>query len=303
MPQSQFLRTLRALVSQQSARHVLITSSVCRLSYAMFGLSMLLAVEHASGSLTTAAASSAGFSIMAMSTPWKARWVDRSGHRVPIFLFGAAFSASVLVIAALTRTGVRSAIVYVATCALAGLMSPPIGPAVRSLWAYLSRDLTKLKSVYSLDLVFEDALFTLGPVVVGLLVAVNGPVLALVISAVLMFVGTLSLISAPIAMSHVPRGSRSAPRAERSTLLTPQFIRLLLVVAALSSMLGAVEVAVAARALQMGEPARAGYLLAVLTFGGVIGGPLWAHQRWLNSTRCELASLALVAATAAIGFS
>ena len=302
MSQPQVLRTLRALIAIRGATRVLVTSSLCRLSYAMIGLSMMLTIEHATGSLRSAATSSASFSILALTTPWKARWVDRRGARVPIALLGCAFSASLFATAILALSGVHGAPLFVATSAISGVVSPPIGPSVRSLWAHVSNEVVSLTHLYSFDLVLEDSLFTLGPVVVGLVVACNGPLPTLFISAALMCIGSLGLALASIAGFRSNRSSSDGPRVSRSTLLSPGFVTLLLIVAALSSMYGVVEVAVVARALAGGVPAQAGYLLAVITFGGIIGGPLWTRQRWLTSSHGELGFLALVVATSAVGY-
>jgi hypothetical protein len=302
MSSRHLLPTLRALVAAPGAPTMLAASSLCRLSYAMMSLSMLLSVQRGTGSLMCATLASASFTVFAMSAPWKARWIDQRGHRRAIVVLGASFSAAIVGLAITAASGLQSSATYMVICAIAGLLSPPIGPSVRSIWAFLSTGITGLQQIYSLDLVLEDVMFTLGPLLVAPLVAFNGPILALCVSASLMSGGSVLFLRSPDPIARTERVSFFHSDAAPSLRWTPDFLALLAVIIVLASALGMVEVAVIERVLVMNVPALSGYLLAVLTLGGVIGGPLWAQHFRGYAPRSQLGVLALLLAASTAAF-
>jgi predicted MFS family arabinose efflux permease len=69
---------------------------------------------------------------------------------------------------------------------------------------------------------------------------------------------------------------------------------LLGIVIALAMALGIVDVSVAARAVEEGTPAAAGYVLAAMTLGSVIGGQLWGRRTRSGSVPTQLATFSIV---------
>lgn len=301
MPRSEKVVPFRKLIRLPGVLPVFIASSLSRLSYGMIGLAMLLTIQRASGSFAVAGSAGATFGIFTLSAPIKSRWVDQYGQRRLILILGSAFSASLLTLAVIALQGVHSTLVYVAITSISGLLAPPIGPAIRAVWASLTHGITTLHRTYSLDVIVEDVLFTAGPLIVGGVVAINGPTFALALGAILMLVGCVSFAWAPVVAVHDER-QRSHHRVSiKATLRSPDFMLLLGAVAALSSTLGIVDIAVVARAVREGTPAAAGYLLAAVTLGGGLGASLWARRDRFRSTFIELGILSVVLAVCLIG--
>ena len=73
---------------------------------------------------------------------------------------------------------------------------PPVGAAMRALWAVIAGGGRNLERAYSLDAATEETLFMAGPLLTGLAVTVAGPVLPLLVTAALLAAGCLLLAAA-----------------------------------------------------------------------------------------------------------
>ena len=294
MPHSDEVVSYRTLLRLPGALPSFVSSSLGRLSFGTIGLTLLLAVEHASGSFAVAGLASASYGVGAVSAPLKSRWIGRYGQRRLIALLGVACSATLLGLAAVSVGGVGNGAAYVALAGLTGLFAPPLGLAVRAVWATLTDGVATRQRAYSFDVGVEDTLFTLGPLLVGGLVLLDGPTLALVVAAVLMLVGSVSFARSPAVAAHDGRALtwQKAPLTE--VLRSPGFTVLLNIVMALSTGLGIVDVSVAARAVEEGAPAAADYVLAALTLGSVIGGQFWGRRTRSGTVPTQLAAFSIV---------
>jgi predicted MFS family arabinose efflux permease len=194
---------------------------------------------------------------------------------------------------------------YVILAGLTGLFAPPLGPAVRAVWATLTDGVATRQRAYGFDVGVEDTLFTVGPLLVGGLVLLDGPTLALIVAAVLMLVGSVAFARSPAVAIHDERAPKRKETPLIGTLRSPGIAELLSIVLALSTCLGIVDVCVAARAVEKGTPAAAGYVLAGMTLGSVIGGELWGRRTRSGSLSTQFAllsaalSICLAGATAA----
>jgi MFS family permease len=294
MPHSEDVVSYRTLLRLPGALPTFIASSLGRLSYGTIGLALLLAVERASGSFAVAGLASASYGVGALSAPLKSRWIDRYGQRRVVGFLGALCSAALLGLAAASFGGVRNLATYVALAALTGLFAPPLGPAVRAVWATLTDGVATRQRAYSFDVGVEDTLFTVGPLLVGGLVVLNGPTLALVVAAGLMFIGSVSFARSPAVAVHDERAVTREKTPLTGILRSPGFALLLSIVLALSTSLGIVDVSVAARAVEEGTPAAAGYVLAAMTLGSVIGGQLWGRRTRSRSVPRQLAFFSII---------
>src|ERR1035441_3271721 len=124
------------------------------------------------------------------------------------------------------------------------------------------------------------------------LVALNGPVLALAVTAVLLLTGSLALAASPAVAAHTVPDRRRHRLA--GPLRRPGFPALLGVVLATSLGLGAIDVTIAARAVQDRNAAAAGYVLAALGLGSALGGLLWGKLRLRARTSTQMIGLLLV---------
>ncbi len=298
MHNSEKVVSYRTLLRLPGASRVLIASSLTRLSYGMIGLSLMLSVQRATGSFAVAGSASASFGICAMSTPLKSRLVDRFGQRRPLVVLGTGFSATLLVLVAFGVYRVRDTGLYVLVTATAGLLAPPMGPAIRAVWSGLTESVTTRQQAYSFDVVVEDTLFTAGPLIVGAIIALTSPTFALTVCALLMLLGCVVFARSAAVAAHDNRVLDSRRATFSATLRSSSFVALLAVVAAMSSTFGVDDVTVVARAVREGTPDAAWYLLASVALGGVLGGPLWNRRVKILSTSIQLGVLSFIMAVA-----
>ena len=177
-----------------AARRFVVASSVCRLSYGTLVLALLLVVEHATKSFATAGAASAAFSLCTLSGPAKARFVGDDHRRGRVAILGAAYVGSLVGLALLADAagGVAPFIVFSVT---AGLSVPPVGAMTRSRWAAITTEADRQRA-FALDVALEDGLFFVGPLLTGGLVALDGPGLAMWVTAALFAAGISLLVLA-----------------------------------------------------------------------------------------------------------
>lgn len=288
----------RAVIRLPGVLRVFPAAVLGRLSYATFSLSLLLAVEHATASFAATGAALGAYALASLPMPAKARLIDRFGQRRVLPLLSAAFAAVLVGIAAAAWAGVSSPAVYVALTAVAGLAAAPLGSSMRALWAALTPEPAARQRAYSLDGVVEETLYAVGPLLVGIVIAVSDAVAAVVLTAILNLIGTLAMAASPAAAAHAPPG----PRPARSSWLGPLGIRgftvLLGALFGIGLGGGPLEVSVVARAQAAGRPGVAGSLFAVLSVGSVVGGLLWGR---LDHRRVGSAQLAGLVAVMALG--
>ena len=273
-----------------------------RLSYATVGLSLLLSVQAASGSFAVAGAATGAFGIVnVLCSPARARAVDRFGPSRALIVMTVVFAA------VLVTTGVACLLgapdwALVALAAAVGVFAPPIGSTLRVIWSTLAPNQRILTRAYSLDAVSEEVVFTTGPLLVGLLVLVSGPVVALFTTAAVALVGTVLFATAPAVRARPPMSG--VRHAAQGPLRQRGFAIVLVALAGIGIVLGTVETAVPAFATEHASAAVAGILLAVMSAGSGVAGLLYGRRAWGSSLATRLVglstALALVSALAAI---
>lgn len=291
MTDTQATITYRSLLAAPGAAQAFVAASLGRLSFGMVTLSLLFAGQQATGSFTVAGLVLGAYSIGNLSAPFKARLLDRRGQRFALPLLGVPYTVALLGFTAAAASEVRGPAIYVLLGAVAGLVAPPVGSAMRALWASITTGPEARGRAYSLDVAVEETLLVSGPVLTGALIAVSGPHLALVVTALTMLASCLGLATSSAArrLGIIPRD----PENNRllGPLTRPGFLVMLSAVVGIGLTLGVVEVAVAASADARGVPDAAGYVLAALSLGSAVGGLAWGHLKHRSSLRIRLCVL------------
>src|ERR1035441_4144264 len=286
MSRPQRALTYRAVLSLPGALRSFTAASLGRLAYGTIGLSLLLVVHQATHSFAVAGTASGFYALGTLTGPAKSRLADRYGQRRILPGLGAGSAPAPGPVAAVGPAG------YIVLAGPAGAAGPVLGAAMRALWAVIVSGPDSLRRAYGLDTATEEMLFTLGPLLAGALVALNGPVLALAVTAVLLLTGSLALAASPAVAAHTVPDRRRHRLA--GPLRRPGFPALLGVVLATSLGLGAIDVTIAARAVQDRNAAAAGYVLAALGLGSALGGLLLGKLRLRARTSTQMIGLLLV---------
>lgn len=273
---------------------------VGKLSFAMVSLAMLLLVQAEQHTFLVAGLATGAFGVANVaSAPTRARLVDRWGQRRTLNALAIGYAVLLIAFVAVTVAGSPAAVIVV-TAALAGLFPPPIGAAMRVIWARLSPSDSHKTRAYGLDAVAEELVFTVGPVGVAGLAVLWSPAAAVLCAAALALAGTVGMTSS--AGSRGVTATVPARRARRTlgALAAPGMAPMLLVLVAVGAILGSVEILAAAFADNLGNPDLAGLLLATFAAGSAAGGLVYGGTSWPGTAAHRLLILG-VAMTLACG--
>jgi len=266
------------LLAQPEIRSLVAASVLGRLPIGITGLATLLLAQSSSGSFAVGGATGACYVAgLATLAPLLGRQIDRYGPR-PIlvacaFAFPAALTAMVLAFRMQVSMWLAYALAYVA-----GVTFPPITVCMRTFFRQRLKEDALLATAYSLESVLIETIFFVGPMLVGLFVAVASPAAAVIGAAACGLAGTLWFRRAAALRSwriEARRGSSLfGPLAEAG------FVPLLAIVVCYASAFGLVEIGITAYATEIGNSALAGVLLAVMSVGSVPGGLIYGSRSW-----------------------
>ncbi|MER8084640.1 MFS transporter [Streptomyces sp. NPDC087532] len=266
-----------------------------RLSYGMVSLSLMLAVKDTTSSFSVAGTVMALFGATSVFlSPARAGLIDRYGPRRALPPMAGVYAALLAALAYATWRPGTSSLLLGALAVTAGACTPPLGPVMRTLWSTLVPERELLQRAYSLDGVAEELLFVTGPLMVGVVIGFAAPAAGVAISAALVLVGTLALVSSPVVRDVGTRPSaakavapRGAPRAQR--LLGVVGLRHAAVVAAAVGLcLGALDLLVVAFTEQHHRGAAVAWVMAALSAGSAVGGLVHGAVSWRASNRVRL---------------
>lgn len=276
------------------ARRTFAAALLGRLSYGVAPLSVMLAVTRASGSYAVAGIVMALFSgTSVFLSPARAALIDRHGPRRALAPMVAAYSALLVLLAALVwRPGAASPLVLGVVTAFAGACTPPLGPTMRAVWGRLAPDRALMQRAYSLDAVAEELLFVSGPLLVGVLVGFAPPAFGVLLGAALMVVGTAGFVSSPVVRA-VPAGKREAGPGGAGRRVLRGLGRPVIAAAGVGLALGVLDLLVVAFAETSGHGAgSAAWVLAALSAGSAVGGLLNGAVAWRSAAGTRLAAQA-----------
>jgi MFS family permease len=266
-----------------------------RLSYGMVSLSLMLAVNDVTGSYSVAGTVMALFGATSVFlSPARAALIDRYGPRRALPPMAGIYAVLLAAPAYVTWRPGTPPVLLGALAMTAGACTPPLGPVMRTLWSGLVPERELLRRAYSLDGVAEELLYVTGPLLVGVVIGLTVPAAGVAISAALVLVGTLALVSSPAV-----RGGGTAPAAKAAGVRqdAPRGQRLLGVVGvrhaafvagAAGLCLGGLDLLVVAFAEQHGRGSAVAWVLAALSAGSAVGGLAYGAVSWRASNRARL---------------
>lgn len=234
----------------------------------MTSLAVLLHVEQQTGSYGAAGLVLAATSIgQAVAGPVTSRWMGAWGMRRVLALTAVVCTLAVLSLGLLPL----SLPGYMAFGMLAGLSTPPIQPAVRTIYPKLVNS-SQLTPLFSLDASLQEIIWILAPVVITLVSTQVGTTEGLIMVAVILVLGCGWFIASPeLGRVRIPRSRRSLGKV----LLKPPVLLATIIGFLLIGACSAVEVGVVA-AFEHGS-IEAGIVLAVFAVGSLAGGLSMGH--------------------------
>ena len=253
----------------------------------MTSLAILLHIEHVTGSYGAAGLVLAATSVgQAVAGPVTSRWMGRWGMRKVLTLTTLVCAMTIATLA-FVQTVVP---VYMLLALVAGLSTPPVQPAVRTIYPKMvtSRQLTPL---FSLDASLQEIIWIIAPVLITFIATQAGTVPALVCIVVILLLGcTWFILSPEVGRVRIPRSRRRLGKVlTRPAVILATATGFLLIGAA-----AAVEAGVVATFDHGGL--EAGLVLAVFSIGSLAGGLGFGHipiGPWAMARRFAIVAVGL----------
>ncbi|MYW32578.1 MFS transporter, partial [Streptomyces sp. SID2119] len=172
-----------------------------------------------------------------------------------------------------------------AAVVVAGIATPPLEGGLRALWPSVLKRQDQVHRAYALDAVAQEIMFTVGPLLVTLLVSLRSPAAALLVINAIGVLGALSVV-----LSEPSRSWRSAPREAHwlGALRSPGLLALLGAFFFVGLALGSITVAGVAYADDHGRESVYGWLMAALGLGALIGGLGYGARQWAGAPERRL---------------
>lgn len=258
----------RELFTAPGSRGFVLAGLVARMPIAMTGIGIITMLALLRGNYGLAGAVAATFALTsALMAPQIARRVDRLGQSRVLPLAASISVFGILALLACTHWQAPDWTLFV--CAvLAGFM-PSVSAMVRARWTHIYRGTPRLQTAYALESVLDEAVFIAGPpVAVGLSVALfpeAGPLAA----ALFLTVGVFAFV---IQRSTEPPVQVQTDTCGGSILRLGGMRVLLLLLVAMGTIVGTVDVVSVAFAQHQGQPAAASIVLSVYAFGSCLAG-------------------------------
>ncbi|MCP3803830.1 MFS transporter [Allokutzneria sp. A3M-2-11 16] len=203
--------------------------------------------------------------------PLRGRAADRGSASRLLVLSGIPHTAGLLALAALPGTWWPIAPVI---AVVTGLFMPPVGQIARAVCTR-AVDRDKRDAVFSVEAIFQEFSYLVGPSLMAITAAVGGGRVALVLGAAISAVGVSGFAWAVHRSGHglpAQESAQASHRAKTSILRSPGVVPLL---GNATVMLGAftvTDVAIISWAGERGTPALAGVMVTVLGIGSLVGG-------------------------------
>jgi MFS family permease len=274
---------------------------IARLPISMVGIGVLMYVEAERGSYAIAGAVSGSIAIAsAIGGPLSSRLIDKLGqHRVlPIQILIITICSIALVL--LIPSSVPAPYLFIFSIG-SGIAYPSIGALVRSRWTALLVSGPILLTAFSIESIIDELIFIVGPTIAATTSVKIHPAAPQVIATFLLAGGGLWLAS--MRNSEPPINAHQGKRG-KPVIFQNGLIYLWAVHIASGIFFGAIETSIIAFTKIAGEPIYAGIVIALWSFGSLVGGIVYGGVQFKSPLHKHLivVSFLLVPATAAMVF-
>jgi MFS family permease len=301
------------LLRTRGAWTFLLPGFAARQPFAMLTLSIVLLVQHTTGSYGAAGAVAAVTGVaMALFAPFTGRLADRHGQRA-VLLPGVVVHA--LAGLSLTALALADAPLWAlfAAAVPTGASVPQVGPMVRARWGVKLQGSPLMTTAAAFESVTDELTFVLGPLLATALCTTVDPAAGLLTEAALTLVGGLLFAaqrgSQPAVVPRTGTGKGAGAGAGagpdggharvRSALAVPGVRVLVVAFLGIGAVFGGMQVALAAFSESIGEPGLNGVLYGTFAAGNMLSGVVCGAIAWKVAPRRRLlvgyAALALTA--------
>lgn len=268
------------LLRTRGAWTFLLPGFAARQPFAMLTLSIVLLVQHTTGSYGAAGAAAAATGVsMALFAPYSGRLADRYGQRAVLVPGVLVHGLSGLTLTALALAHAPLWALFAAAVPT-GASVPQIGPMVRARWGVKLQDSPLMTTAAAFESVTDELTFVVGPLLATALCTALDPAAGLVTEATLTLVG--GLLFAAQKGTQPPVGADAGhARVQRASALRVPGVRVLVVTfLGIGSVFGGMQVGLAAFTESIGAPGLNGVLYGTFAAGNMLSGLVCGAIAW-----------------------
>ncbi|MEV6022571.1 MFS transporter [Streptomyces sp. NPDC052036] len=288
------------LLRTRGAWTFLLPGFAARQPFAMLTLSIVLLVQHTTGSYGAAGAVAAATGVsMALFAPYSGRLADRHGQRAVLLpgVLAHALAATSLTVLALAHAPLWA---LFAAAVPTGASVPQVGPMVRARWGVKLKDSPLMPTAAAFESVTDELTFVLGPLLATALCTAVDPAAGLLAEATLTLVG--GVLFATQKGTQPPVAAETHARVQHASALSIPGVRVLIATfLGIGSVFGGMQVSLAAFSESIGSPGLNGVLYGVFAAGNMLSGLVCGALAWKASPQRRLvvgyAALALAASS------
>ncbi|MFS8200567.1 MFS transporter [Streptomyces sp. CWNU-52B] len=299
------------LLRTRGAWTFLLPGFAARQPFAMLTISIVLLVQHTTGSYGTAGAVAAVTGVaMALFAPYTGRLADRHGQRAVLLPGVVVHSLAGLSLTALALSDAPLWALFVAAVPT-GASVPQIGPMVRARWGVKLQGSPLMTTAAAFESVTDELTFVFGPLLATALCSAVDPAAGLLTEAALTLAGGLLFASqrrtqpsvsglGPSVGGASGAGGDGHARVKHASALSVPGVRVLIVAfLGVGAVFGGMQVSLAAFSASIGEPGLNGVLYGTFAAGNMLSGLVCGAIAWKVAPRRRLvigyAALALTA--------
>ncbi|MGW3095660.1 MFS transporter [Streptomyces sp. NPDC001102] len=267
------------LLRTRGAWTFLLPGFAARQPFAMLTISIVLLVQHTTGSYGAAGAAAAVTGVsMALFAPYSGRLADRYGQRAVLVPGVLLHALSGLTLTALALAHAPLWALFAAAVPT-GASVPQVGPMVRARWGVKLQGTPLMTTAAAFESVTDELTFVFGPLLATALCTAVDPAAGLVTEAALTLLGGLLFAAQKGTQPTVAPAGHT--RVEHASALHVPGVRVLIAVfLGIGSVFGGMQVSLAAFSESIGEPGLNGVLYGVFAAGNMLSGIVCGAVAW-----------------------
>ncbi|MYR59808.1 MFS transporter [Streptomyces sp. SID625] len=267
------------LLRTRGAWTFLLPGFAARQPFAMLTISIVLLVQHTTGSYGAAGATAAVTGVsMAVFAPYSGRLADRYGQRAVLLPGVLVHAAAGLTLTALALAHAPLWALFVAAVPT-GASVPQVGPMVRARWGVTLKGSPLMTTAAAFESVTDELTFVFGPLLATALCTAVTPAAGLLTESALTLVGGLLFAAQKRTQPSV--SGRGHARVEHVPALRVPGVRVLIVTfLGIGSVFGGMQVSLAAFTESIGEPGLNGVLYGTFAAGNMLSGIVCGAIAW-----------------------
>lgn len=308
------MKGLRVLF-RKSALGLLAYLMISRIAGAAFPVAFVICIAHVQGYAAAAVAQAVSVFTLAGGAPLRARLLDIWGSR-RVLPLQVVVSAACLIVMSVAIGHTKSLALIIGLSLLVSVSSPAIYPAVRTSWRSIADNDEQLAMLHTADSLIEEAGFLVGPALAATIMLTAGYQWAPIILAVAIAANNVIAFCNPAIRARLfASRSKSEPDQQTSTageraahanpairvahliagpILQGDLRAIVTPLMLMGGTFGVLAIALPDVAAHHGSMATAGFLTALISLGGLVGGLIYGTVRTRGTPRLRHSLLGIV---------